>query len=56
MTLEFEIEKLSERARALLLLKANQWQCSPSEALARLLDSAAQRVKLPPTPNNKDAA
>lgn len=46
MTIEFDLTKLSERARTLLLMKANQWGCTPAEAMARLLDAAAKRAKV----------
>lgn len=58
MNIEFDLTKLSERARTLLLMKANQWGCTPAEAMARLLDAAAKRAKItPPTgPDAKQAA
>ena len=47
MNIEFDLSKLSERARTLLLMRANQWGCTPAEAMARLLDESAKRAKLP---------
>ncbi len=57
MTLEFELDHLTERGRKLLLLRANEWNCSPSEALVRLLEEAAKRAKLTaPAKDGKEAA
>lgn len=58
MTIEFEIESLTPRARMLLLVRANQWGCTPAEAMARIFDEAAKRAKItPPTgPDAKQAA
>jgi hypothetical protein len=45
MTIEFDISKLSDRARRVLLIRANQWVCTPAEALARILEDRAKRDK-----------
>lgn len=55
MNIEFDLTKLSERARTLLLMRANQWGCTPAEAMGRLLDESAKRAKLP-NPETKEAA
>ncbi len=55
MTLELDLDQFSERGRKLLLMRANQWGCTPAEALSRILDAAAKKAKLP-TPNGKEAA
>jgi hypothetical protein len=44
MTLEFDLDQFTERGRMLLLQRANQWNCSPAEALSRLLDEQAKRA------------
>lgn len=46
MNIEFDLTKLSERARTLLLMRANQWGCTPAEAMGRLLDESAKRAKI----------
>jgi len=46
MNIEFDLTKLSERARTLLLMRANQWGCTPAEAMGRILDAAAKRAKV----------
>lgn len=55
MNIEFDLNKLTEQGRSLLLLRANEWGCTPAEALARILHEAAKRAKLP-TPQGKEAA
>lgn len=57
MTIEFDLDEMTDRGRKLLLMKSNEWQCTPSQAMARLMDEAAKRAKVtvPPTPE-KEAA
>ena len=47
MTIEFELESLTDKGRMLLLQRANQWQCTPAQAMARILEAAAKKAKLP---------
>ena len=58
MTIEFDLDELTPRGNKLLLMKANEWNCTPSEALSRILEAAAKRAKItvPPTPDQKQAA
>ena len=44
MTIEFDLKQLSEGSTRFLMLKANEWKCTPSEALARILDDRAKRA------------
>lgn len=55
MNIEFDLEKLTEQGRMLLLTRANEWGCTPAEALARILHEAAKRSKTR-TPQSKEAA
>lgn len=43
-TLEFHPEAYSERSLRLILAKAQEWQCTPAEAVSRLLDELAKRT------------
>lgn len=43
-TLEFDAAAYSERALRLIMARAQAWQCTPGEAVARLLDQLAQRT------------
>jgi uncharacterized protein YihD (DUF1040 family) len=44
--IEYDPTKYSARVNQLIMLKAEQWQCAPSEALMRLLDElAAKEIK-----------
>jgi hypothetical protein len=56
MTIDFDLNKLTERGRMLLLMKSNEWGCTPGEALARLLEAAAKKAKLPTDPENGNKA
>jgi hypothetical protein len=58
MTIEFDLDELTPRGNKLLLMKANEWSCTPAEALSRILEAAAKRAKItvPPTPDHKVAA
>lgn len=42
-TLEFHPEAFSEAALRYILRKAQEWSCTPAEALARILDEQAER-------------
>jgi ribosomal protein S16 len=44
-TLHFDPTIYSEKALQLILAKAEEWQCQPSEAVAKLLDIAASKMK-----------
>lgn len=44
MTIDFELDKLPPASLRHLMLKANQWGCTPAEALARILDAAAKKA------------
>lgn len=46
MTIEFDLDEMTDRGRKLLLMKANEWQCTPSQAMSRLVDEAAKRAKV----------
>jgi hypothetical protein len=52
-TLEFDPNAYSERSLKLILLKAQEWKCTPAEAVARLLDVLATTP--PPHPARKAA-
>jgi|GEM_PF-2381623 len=58
MKIEFDLDEMTEKGRKLLLMRANEWQCTPTQAMARVLDEAAKRAKvtLSPTPEHKEAA
>lgn len=45
--IHFESENYSEQALRLILAKAQEWNCTPSEAVARLLDQLANRRSHP---------
>ena len=47
MKLEFNLEELPQQVRNLLLMRSNQWQCSPAEALTRLLNKVAKDERIP---------
>ena len=53
MTIDFDLNDFTERGRMLLLQRANQWNCTPAQAMARILDAVAKKAKLP---NEKEAA
>jgi hypothetical protein len=44
-TLEFNPDAYSERSLRLILAKAQEWQVTPAEAVARLLDELAARSR-----------
>jgi hypothetical protein len=44
-TLELDLDALSETSRNSIIVWANRWNCTPSEAAARLLDAAAKKRK-----------
>jgi hypothetical protein len=43
-TIQYNPTDYPERVNLLIMLKAEQWQCPPSEALARLLDELAEET------------
>ena len=47
-TLEFDPNAYSERSLKLILLKAQEFKCTPAEAVARLLDVLATTPPAPP--------
>jgi hypothetical protein len=57
MTIELDLDELTERGRMLLLKRANEWRCTPTEAMARILDEDARkaRVSAPKTPESSAA-
>lgn len=42
-TIEFNPDQYSERSLKLILAKAQEWNCTPAEAVSRLLDEVAKR-------------
>ncbi len=46
MTIDFDLDQLTPRAQKLLLMKSNEWRCTPSEAFARILDQLAAKAKI----------
>lgn len=50
-TLEFDPTKYSERTLRLILAKAEQWKCTPAEAMTRLLDELAAKSGFKPRPS-----
>jgi len=50
VSIEFSPDQFSPRVLRLIMAKAEQWKCSPGEALARLLENAAGRAGFPPEP------
>jgi hypothetical protein len=53
--LELDLNALSESSRNRIIVWADRWNCTPSQAAARLLDAAAKRRK-PRNPEPKEAA
>lgn len=47
-TIQIDPVKYSERSLRLILAKAEEWKCTPGEALVRLLDSLASRAGFKP--------
>jgi len=41
--MDIDINTLSEGSRRFLLYKTNEWNCSPSQAYARILDERASK-------------
>ena len=41
--IEYDPTQYSEKTNLLIMLKAEEWKCAPSVALARLLDELATR-------------
>lgn len=48
-TIEYDPTKYSTLANMLIMLRAEIWNCRPSEALARLLDEVATKELKPDT-------
>ena len=46
-TLQFDPKAYPERILRLIMRKAEEWSCPPSEALARLLDTLADEAGVP---------
>ena len=46
MTIDFDLDQLTPRGQKLLLMRSNEWRCTPSEAFARILDEVAKREKV----------
>lgn len=46
-TLQFDPKAYPERILRLILRKAEEWSCPPSEALSRLLDKLADDAGVP---------
>lgn len=42
-TLTFDPDAYTERSLKLIMRKAQEWGCTPAEAVARLLDEVAKR-------------
>ena len=42
-TITYDPTQYSERINQLIMMKAEQWKCPPSEALMRLLDELAAK-------------
>lgn len=42
-TIQFDPDAFTERALKLILRKAQEWSCTPAEALSRILDEQAER-------------
>jgi hypothetical protein len=47
VTLTFDPQAFDERTLRLIMKKAEEWECRPGEALARLLDQAADEANVP---------
>lgn len=45
--LEYDPSKYSPKINRLIMLKAEQWQCTPGQALMRLLDEIADKELQP---------
>jgi hypothetical protein len=46
MSIEFDLDQLTEQGRKLLLVRSNEWNCPPAEAMRRILDEEATRQKV----------
>lgn len=47
--IEFDPTKYPQRILILIMRKAEEWNCPPSEALCRLFDSLADQAAIPKT-------
>jgi hypothetical protein len=54
--IEFDPTKYPQRILILIMRKAEEWKCHPSEALAKLFDSLADEAGIPATPNQGSKA
>lgn len=54
-TLEFDPTQFSKEVLRLILASAQQWQCTPQEALCRLLDKLACRSGFKPSKNGSES-
>jgi hypothetical protein len=52
VALEIDPGKFSQRSLRLILSKAQEWECLPGEAIARLLDRLAERAVSRSTPTH----
>lgn len=43
--LEFDPRRFSHEALMLILAKAQEWNCTPADAVSRLMDELAQRAE-----------
>ncbi|MBP6785327.1 MAG: hypothetical protein KA152_16140 [Verrucomicrobiales bacterium] len=55
MTIDFDLDQLTARGQKLLLMKSNEWKCTPSEAFARILDLAAKKAGVKAEPEQTAA-
>lgn len=53
-TLKFDPSNYSEKALRLIMLKAEEWQVTPAEAVSRLLDVLAAKAGIKPRPTQPD--
>lgn len=53
VTIELESKDLSDRSRRLILARAEEWQCSPGEAVARLLDVIVANLPAPASTHHR---
>ena len=44
-TLQFDPNQYNERTLKLIMRKTQEWQCTPGEAVAKLLDLIAKRQR-----------
>lgn len=61
MTIEFDLDQLSDKGRSFLLKRSNEWRCTPSEAFVRIVETLEKRDRRKtkdsePETNGKHAA